>query len=269
VTVAEFPNDEGAKEGAWAALVDHVQGHRPDLVLLPEMPFHPWPMAARQFDAAAWDAAVAAHGAWLPRLDALAPAVVAATRPVTDGGARYNEGFLWIPGEGYRPVHRKVYLPEEAGFWEASWYRAAAPDFALTEWNGVRLGFLICTEQWFFAHAQGYGRGGAHLILSPRASLAPSTEKWVAGGRSVATVSGAYHLAANLTGPSDPGSDPGSDLGKTWGGTGWIMEPEEGDCLGRTSPSLPFLTLEIDLAIAERAKGTYPRYVYLGRSPAS
>ena len=46
-----------------------------------------------------------------------------------------------------------------------------------------------------------------------------------------------------------------------WGGNGWIIEPEEGDILGLTSPERSFLTLEIDLKAAEAAKNSYPRYV--------
>ncbi|WP_036976655.1 hypothetical protein, partial [Pseudoalteromonas luteoviolacea] len=48
---------------------------------------------------------------------------------------------------------------------------------------------------------------------------------------------------------------------KKWGGGGWIIEPEEGQVLGVTAGDHPFLTLEIDLRIAETAKKTYPRYV--------
>jgi N-carbamoylputrescine amidase len=256
VTVSQLPNAQDTLDSAWRGLVMHVRQESPDLVLLPEMPFHGWPMARRELDPEAWNATVAAHETWLSRLDELAPAVVVATRPVTDGRQRYNEGFLWIPGAGYQAVHRKVYLPDEEGFWEASWYQPGPPEFRRVEVQGLRLGFLICTEQWFFEHARQYGQQGAHLIVSPRATLAPSTEKWVAGGRSVATVSGAYHLSANLAGASD--------LATPWGGTGWIIEPEEGEVLGRTSAEQPFLTLEIDPREAERAKGTYPRYVHPG-----
>ena len=37
--------------------------------------------------------------------------------------------------------------------------------------------------------------------------------------------------------------------------------PEEGNVLGMTSTIKPFLTVEIDIKIAEMAKCTYPRYV--------
>ncbi|MCP4371705.1 MAG: hypothetical protein GY797_26840, partial [Deltaproteobacteria bacterium] len=46
-----------------------------------------------------------------------------------------------------------------------------------------------------------------------------------------------------------------------WGGSGWVIEPEEGEVLGVTSQEKPFLTMNIDLEVAEIAKNTYPRYV--------
>lgn len=39
----------------------------------------------------------------------------------------------------------------------------------------------------------------------------------------------------------------------------WIIEHENGKVLVTTSPQKPFLTLEIDLKIADSAKKTYPR----------
>ena len=75
----------------------------------------------------------------------------------------------------------------------------------------------------------------------------------MAGGRTAAVVSGAFCLSSNIGGISQ--------AGVKWGGGGWIVEPEEGDVLGLTSQERPFLTVDIDLAVAEMAKRTYPRYV--------
>ena len=46
-----------------------------------------------------------------------------------------------------------------------------------------------------------------------------------------------------------------------FGGAGWVIAPEEGSVLGVTSRNKPFLTVKIDLAQADKAKRTYPRYV--------
>jgi N-carbamoylputrescine amidase len=46
-----------------------------------------------------------------------------------------------------------------------------------------------------------------------------------------------------------------------FGGTGWIIDPENGTLLATTTGSEPFVTMDIDPGWAEAAKATYPRYV--------
>lgn len=253
VTVCELGNDPAVFKTDWQSLVEHVRAEASDLVLLPEMPFYPWPAHTDQVDAEVWQAAVDAHDRWLRRLSELAPATVLGSRPVVRGGSRLNEGFVWIPESGYEAAHHKYYLPDEAGFWEASWYQRGDGDFAAIQVGPIEVGFLICTELWFSEHARAYARQGVHLLACPRATPLSSVDKWIAGGRTAAVVAGAYCLSSNRG-----GSD---GLGAEWAGAGWIVEPEEGQVLGTTSQSRPFLTREIDLAVAEAAKKTYPRYV--------
>jgi N-carbamoylputrescine amidase len=253
VTVCELTNDQGAFASQWGQLVAHVQEQGSDLVLLPEMPFFRWLAHSREMQADQWQEAVEAHSAWIKRLDELAPAVVASTRPSTVDGTRLNMGYLWEPGKGLRDVHAKYYLPDEPGFWEASWYARGDGDFSVAETPQANVGFLICTELWFNAHARAYGKEGMHLLLNPRATPNSTAPKWVAGGQAAAVVSGAYCLSSNLAGTTAEGGD--------YAGVGFIIEPDEGKVLGLTSTEQPFLTLDLDLAEAEHAKQTYPRYV--------
>jgi predicted amidohydrolase len=251
VTVCELPNTHRGLDHAWERLIAHAHDASSDLVLLPEMPFAPWAALTRPADPAVWRSAVDAHEAWLPRLSELAPAAVAGTRPVIREDGRFNEGFVWSMESGYRAVHDKAYLPDEPGFWEAAWYERGERTFNTVQVGPARVGFLICTELWFNAHARDYLRQGVHLILSPRATPAPSRDRWIAGGRVAAIVGGAYSLSSNFAG----------DAGVfKWAGAGWVAGPE-GDVLAVTAPEAPFATVEIDLAAAERARTTYPRYV--------
>jgi N-carbamoylputrescine amidase len=253
VTVCQLRNTPIELETDWRGLVSHVRAEKSDLLVLPEMPFGPWLPAQKPDDLAKWDAAVASHDRWMPRLTELGAGLVVGTRPVISDGKRYNEGFLWSAVSGYRSAHTKAYLPDEAFFWEASWYHPGprAFDAATTAWGNV--GFLICTELWFGRHAHRYGRQGVDILVSPRATPATSTGKWLAGGRTAAVVSGAFSLSSNLAGTLASGC--------AFGGTGWIVEPEEGEVMGVTTSKAPYLSLEIDLAVARRAKSTYPRYV--------
>jgi N-carbamoylputrescine amidase len=65
--------------------------------------------------------------------------------------------------------------------------------------------------------------------------------------------SGAYSLSSNRGGVDADGT--------VWGGAGWIIEPEEGELLARTTGDEPFVTRELDLGAADAAKRSYPRYV--------
>ena len=115
------------------------------------------------------------------------------------------------------------------------------------------VGFLICTEFWFFEHAREYSKQDIHLLVCPRVTPKRSVDKWIAGGQAAAVVSGAFCLSSNLNGPNTESI--------AFGGAGWVIEPEERSVLGVTSPKNPFLTIDIDLEKAEKAKCTYPRYV--------
>jgi len=96
---------------------------------------------------------------------------------------------------------------------------------------------------------RAYGKQGVHLLVTPRATGKPTVEKWLVGGRAAAVVSGAFSLSSNRFSRS-------VDLG----GQGWVVGPD-GQVLAVTSRAQLFLTVSIDLEEAERAKGTYPRYM--------
>lgn len=252
ITVCELPNSGRGLARDWPRLIRHTHRYRSDLVLLPEMPFFPWPAWRRAYHPDLWQAAVNAHEQWRPRLQELAPAVVCGTVPVLSQGLRLNVGFVHSPARGFEMVHPKSYLPQEPGFWESTWYERGPGTFKLHRISGISLGFLICTELWFFRHARAYGQQGAHVILCPRATPRATLGKWVTGGRAASVVAGAFCLSSNKI--SEPNER--ADLG----GQGWITDPE-GDVLDKTSRRRPFVTLDVDMRKAERAKHTYPRYV--------
>jgi N-carbamoylputrescine amidase len=160
---------------------------------------------------------------------------------------------VWDSESGLSAAHTKYYLPEEEGFWEATWYQRGDGLFDIVEVKGIRIGFLICTEIWFNAHARAYASQGIHLLVCPRATPQTSVDKWIAAGRTAAVVAGAFCLSSNFSGPNV--------AGMAFGGTGWIIEPEAGRILGRTTPAHNVVTLDINPAEADQAKTTYPRYV--------
>lgn len=252
VTVCELNDEPELFSQGWENLVRHVRQERSDLVLLPEMAFFPWLFGRRRYDASLWEKALKAHNDWIRRLVDLSPALVLGTRPEDSGGRRVNRGFVWDIQTGLRPVHIKHYLPDEEGYWEASWYSRGDGSFSAVKCGPAAVGFLICTDLWFFERSRQYGKQNVQILVSPRATPRSTLDKWLVAGRAASVVSGAYCLSSNRVAP--PGHK--SDLG----GEGWITDPD-GEVMGVTSQEQPVLTCEIDLKKADRAKSTYPRYV--------
>ncbi|MCP4708361.1 MAG: carbon-nitrogen hydrolase family protein [Planctomycetes bacterium] len=253
VTVCELNDQPDQLEKEWVQLIDHLKSNQSELVLLPEIPFYPWLAYMDQPDQKFWQGAVAAHDQWLKKLPDLNTPIILGTSAVIENNTNHNQGYLWTPEKGYQSVHNKYYLPNEKGFYEANWYRRGAKEFATAQSGPIKTVFLICTEIWFTEHARAYAKQGVNILAAPRATAMYSVDKWIAGGRAAAVMSGAYCLSSNRGGFDARGTE--------WGSNGWIIEPEEGQVLGITSPDQPFLTLDIDLKIAEYTKNTYPRYV--------
>ncbi len=253
VTVCELHNDPELLRQGWEGLVAHVRDQGSELVLLPEMGFAPWFPGSAAFDSGVWQAAVETHAEWLERLPELSRATVLGSRPVNQGPRRLNEAFIWQPDGGYRGVHAKYYLPDETGFWEASWYQRGTGDFVPVSLGTARVGFQVCTELWFLEESRRYGKQGIHIVANPRGTELATGDKWLVAGRAAAVLAGAFCLSSNRVGPNSEGGP--------FGGMGWVIDPD-GQVLALTSEDAPFATVDIDLQAAEHAKATYPRYVH-------
>lgn len=252
VTVCQLPNDPQALTQAWLHLCEHTQFYRTDILLLPEMIFSPWLAANKRVEPEKWQASIEQHNRWLARLPETGAKIILGSRPVIRYGRRLNEGFCWNASDHYLPLRAKTYLPNEPRFWEASWYQRGPVEFPLHDSPLTKIGMLICTELWFNEQARFLGRKGAQILVNPRATERFSVEKWLVGGRAAAIVSGAFCLSSNHS-----GNDP---AGFEWGGGGWVIDPD-GEVLARTDGAQPFVTVSIDLALADAAKKNYPRDV--------
>ena len=243
--------DASRLQREWEGLREHIAAEQSEFVLLPEMCFAPWFCSARARDDTVWRAAVSAHDNWLARLPELGVKTVVGTAPREESGKRYNVAYAWTAESGIQWLRRKTYLPNDDGYWEANWYDRAPIEFPSASLGKLTLGVVICTEIWFMRHARDYGAEGAHLLLNPRSTPAHTNDKWLAGGRTAAVIAGAFCLSSNHAGRV-------ADL--QLGGLGWICDAD-GAVLATTAASEPFVTLELNLAEADLAKSTYPRYV--------
>jgi N-carbamoylputrescine amidase len=259
VRVCELDGNRPDLEAQWEARVEAMAGTGTGLVVLPEMPFSSWLAGTPHVDAGAWDRAIDDHERWCARLGELDADVVVGTRPVVERGTRadrrfdrrYNEGFVWVAGQGIISRRRKTFLPDEPGFHEATWYERGPVEFEPTTTPLGELGLMICTELWFPEHARSLGRRGIRLLAVPRATPFESVEKWEAGARVAAVTSGAFCLSTNRAGGS----------GAATFASGSVIVDPEGVVLARTTPTTPVAGAEIDPVVADAAKATYPRYV--------
>lgn len=250
VTVCQLPDKEKAFKKAWEKLTSHLQQEQSDFVLLNEMPFAAWIADEKVVQKDKQLAVVQKHEAWLERISDLPAKIVAYSKPVFNGVKFHNTAFVWSKESGHVKVHSKHFFPEEAVFWEESWFDKAEPDFQVVSIGGIKVGFLLCTEIWFTEYARKYAAEGIDLLLIPRATGKPSIKQWLRCGQTLAIISGAFCLSSNRSGKGKEGFQ--------WGGTGWIAQPMDGELLGKTSPRNPFLTLEIDLRQTKIAKSDYP-----------
>jgi N-carbamoylputrescine amidase len=253
VTVCELPHETEALAVAWAALCEHTKARRPQLVLLPEFAMLEPVWESEHFDAARWDAILGLSDIQLRRLPELSAESVVGTRPVRVNGRRLNQGFLWSAAQGVQPLRSKYFNPEEPGNWEATWFHRGDPTFPAFHAGSVSLGLNICTELWALETYAAYAALGVDILLSPRATSSARAAMWLAGGVVAAVRSGAFSLSSNRVGPTG-----------ACGGGSWIIDPS-GEVLATTSATAPFVTLDLDLKLAVKAKASYPCYVFSER----
>lgn len=253
VTVCELPHDPRALIEAWAGLCEHTARHRSELVLLPELAFVDPVWEAERFDPVHWSTVVARSAAYLRHFPELRVPFVVGTRPVNLDGRPFNQGFTWTADAGVAALRRKFHLPAEPGFWEDRWFDPGDAVFPEFRAGPLRFGLNICTELWALETYPAYAEGSVHAVLSPRATAAATTPKWLSVGVVAAVRSGAFSLSSNRVDPTG-----------TYGGVGWIIDPE-GRILATTAVDRPFATVDIDLSAAAEARRRYPRYVFSAR----
>ncbi|MHC4955180.1 MAG: carbon-nitrogen hydrolase family protein [Planctomycetota bacterium] len=246
----ELPDCLEPTSESWARFADAVRAAAPDLLVMNEMPFGPWISEEPDFDEAAAEASIEAHHAGLTALEALGVPYVVGSQPVRAEGGYLNEGFLLDRG-AYRTAHHKYYLPEEPGFFEASWFGRRTRRFEPVRAGGLAIGFMICTDLMFNEWARHYRRSGANVIVAPRATE-PYHARWMTAASMAAIVSGCYVISSNRSGPGRGAVQ--------FGGKGFAFAPD-GALLAETDAEHPVGCVELDLELVGRQQHEYPCYV--------
>jgi N-carbamoylputrescine amidase len=250
IAICQLPDALTHDSLPWARFVRRIERMQPDVILLNEMPFGRGPRAPTpSTNTSLLREHRGAHaGAAFP-----APTALRRDRltPLRSRDRLANEGFLLAGGQ-YRAVHHKQYFPQEAGFYEHSWFAANRAGFETFDHGGVRFGMLLCTELMFNEWARHYRRRGAHVIVVPRAS-GTSVETWHTAARMAAIVSGCYVLSSNRVSAR-------LDVEPLFGGVGFAYSPT-GALLHETSDGLPMAVVPIDVERVKHAQRGYPCYV--------
>jgi N-carbamoylputrescine amidase len=249
ITICELPDSTAESALAWGELVAALADVQTDLLVLPELAGIDSFWRTPRFEMATWQASVARQRT----VDAAVASLVTSSRvrrvvgsrAVDQDGKRLNQAFLWTPHGGLMAGRSKAWFPEQEDAWEATWFHPGSKAIAPVQDGELSFATLLCTELVVSGAAQPLGKLGAQLIAVPRATGGHS--RWETATRMAAISAGAYVATANRRG------------GIFQGGS-WIVDPDGAE-IARTDQKTPIVTVEIDLALADRAKRTYPRNV--------
>lgn len=243
VGFVEWPSGLTPRQ-AEAAYDSILSAARLDLLILNELPFGAWLAARPLFDGGAAERSIGLHEEGLAWLASLPIRAIITSRPILAGARLMNEAVQLAGGE-IVPLHRKKYLPDEPGWFEAAWYRRGDGPSEPVPVGNLLISTLLCTEAMFNEHARRAGRRGAHVVAIPRATAGIKT--WQAAAEMAAIVSGAYVISSNRAG------DGFSGAGFAYGPDGGLIE--------LTSAEHWLRIVDVDLARANRRKAEYPCYV--------
>ena len=245
VSTCEFPDRADLAAKMWQRLAE-VHDKRPvDLLVLPELAGVDSFWSNPTFDEAVWRRATATHATLDEYLRRIAARRIVGTRAVADGARRWNEAFLWTPERGLVRGRPKALLPQQEGGWEETWFDRGSQDAQPVHDGALCFSELVCTELMVSTAARRLGQSGVQVIAAPRAT--GGHPRWEVAARMTAIAAGAFVVTANRR-------------GATLAGGSWIVGPD-GDILARTNESTPIVSIEIDLALVDRARLTYPRNV--------
>jgi predicted amidohydrolase len=243
-------------EGAAARLLRRLEEAREGgaaLAFLPELPLDRWAPATRE--AREEDAeppggrrqALQAEAARVSGVALVGGAIV--TDPGT--GRRHNNALVFDGLGEAVAAYRKLHLPQEEGFWEASHYEPGEEPPEVAAVAGLRLGLQICSDNNRPAMALVPAALGAEVVAAPRATPPGSYERWKLVLRANAVTGCTFVISVNR-----PEDREGTDIG----GPSLAVAPD-GEVLAESTAPLALVTLDLE-RLREIREG-YPGYLDL------
>ncbi|AEN73488.1 carbon-nitrogen hydrolase [Rhodothermus marinus] len=182
-------------------------------------------------------------------------------------GLYHNTLAVLDPERGYLGKYRKMHIPHDPLFEEKYYFAPGDLGFRVFDTAGVRIGTLICWDQWFPEAARLTALQGAQILFYPTAigwlpeeeasEGAAQHEAWELVQRAHAITNGCYVVAVNRTGfePAPPGA---AYRGIRFWGQSFVAAPD-GTVLARAPvDEEAVLVVELDLSFIDRFRTTWP-----------
>ena len=241
ICTTEFPDEISKHEEAIDSLASHVAETEPDLLVLPEMPFTPWLFHVDTFSKTKWEQTVESHARVLERLGATITTPIITSRPITVDGNNLNQAIYLDRARNIHPLRSKQYLPNDFPAVERVWFSEGEQSDRVFDIQECKIGLQLCSEIMYTEIPRNLAMAGAQIIVQPRAT--GDHPRWRAASILGASTSGAFVVGANRRSSE-----------RVWfTGGSWIYSPF-GNLLAEASEINPFVTYDINLAEANKAK---------------
>jgi len=235
-----------------------------ELVCLQELFASPY--FCQSEDAALFDLAEPIDGPTTQAMaDAARAAQVTLVVPLFERRARglYHNSLVVLGPDGERiGIYRKMHIPDDPLFYEKYYFTPGDLGFCAFETAKVKVGPLICWDQWYPEAARLTALRGAEILVYPTAIGWHPQEKaefgaaqlsaWQTIQRSHAIANGVFVVAVNRVGHEGP-ADGGLDF---WGHS-FVADPF-GVVLAEASEGEQTLVVECDLSRMETVRRNWP-----------
>jgi N-carbamoylputrescine amidase len=186
------------------------------------------------------------------------------------GSGIYHNTAVVLGSDGdIAGLYRKMHIPDDPGYHEKFYFTQGDLGFTPISVNvagiNLRLGVLVCWDQWFPEAARLMALAGADLLLFPTAigwdtrdtddEQQRQLDAWITIQRAHAIANGLPLISCNRVGiEKDPS---GNTAGAHFWGNSFICGPQ-GEFLARADDSAQSLITELDLTSSERVRRIWP-----------
>ena len=256
-------NDARAETAIRAAAAAGAQ-----LICLPELFRSPY--FCQVEDAELCDLAEPVPGTTTERFGALAKALgvtlVLSLFERRAAGLYHNTAVVLDASGALVHRYRKMHIPDDPKYYEKYYFTPGDLGFLSVQVAGVRIGVLVCWDQWFPEAARLTALTGAELLIYPTAIGWHPAEKdevgaaqrdaWMTIQRSHAIANGCHVLAINRTGFEPTPGRPGEGI-EFWGSS-FITAPDGVVLAQAATHGDAVIVHDLDLDALERQRRGWP-----------